>query len=386
VARARRDAALVSAPRHVVVIGGWAPSLIAFRGPLLAALRAAGHRVTAVAADGDAATTAALAAMGVAFEEVPLARAGLDPRADLRSLWALTAALRRLRPDVVLGYTIKPVIYGGLAGRLARVPRRYALITGLGYVFLGQDRLARRLLARGVAGLYRAGLGGLDGIFFQNPDDQADLVAAGAVPADVPATIVRGSGVDTDAFAVAPLPGGPIRFLFVGRLLREKGFADFVDMARRVRAEHPEATFSALGWLDPNPASYGQAELDAMLSGGDVRYLGETRDVRPFLADAHVLVLPSYREGTPRSVLEAMSVGRAIITTDVPGCRETIVDGEHGLLVPVRDGAALARAGLMLAGDRAMLARMATAARARAVELYDARAVAAHMLRVMELA
>ncbi len=371
--------------QHVVVIGGWAPSLIAFRGPLLTALRAAGHRVTALAADGDAATTAALAALGVAYEDVPLARAGLDPRADLRTVVALTRTLRRLRPDVVLGYTIKPVIYGGLAARAARVPRRFALITGLGYAFLGQASWRRRVLAAGVARLYRAGLAGIDGLFVQNPDDLADLRAAGALPAGLPTTIVRGSGVDTDAYAAAPLPDGPTRFLFVGRLLREKGIAEYVAMARAVRAVDPTATFAVLGGLDPNPASLGRAELDRTVAAGDITYLGETRDVRPHLAAAHVLVLPSYREGTPRSVLEAMSVGRAIITTDVPGCRETIVDGEHGLLVPPRDVPALTAAALALHRDRARLTHLGAAARRRAVALYDARAVAAHMLHVMQL-
>ncbi len=371
--------------QHVVVVGGWAPSLLKFRGPLLAALRARGHRVTAMAADGTAEVRAGLAALGVDFEDLALERAGTSAATDLATVVALTRRLRVLSPDVFLGYTAKPVIYGGVAARLARVPRRYALVTGLGYAFLGQDAWRRRALRRVVATMYRASLSGCDRVFLQNADDLAELRGAGALPARTATTIVRGSGVDVDHYAPAPWPDGPPVFLFVGRLLREKGIAEFVAMARAVRARHPEARFRAVGWRDPNPASVGAAELAAWTDEGVLEYAGELADVRPALAAAHVLVLPSYREGTPRSVLEAMSMARPVITTDVPGCRDTIVDGEHGYLVPARDPAALAGAAERLLADPARAQAMGQAARARILALYDARAVAAAMLEGMEL-
>ncbi|HEY0191216.1 MAG TPA: glycosyltransferase, partial [Kofleriaceae bacterium] len=176
--------------------------------------------------------------------------------------------------------------------------------------------------------------------------------------------------------------------LFLGRLLRDKGIAEYVEAARQVRARAAGGAmprFQIAGWLDPNPESLTRAELDALVAEGVIEYLGAPGDVRPALAAAHALVLPSYREGTPRSVLEAMSLGRAVITTTAPGCRDTVIDGDSGLLVPVRDAAALAAAIQRLADDPALLARLAAAGQARAIALYDARLVAASVLDALEL-
>jgi glycosyltransferase involved in cell wall biosynthesis len=371
---------------HVVVLGGFAPSLIVFRGPLLAAMVARGHRVTTMAADGTSEIRTQLAALGVDYEEVALERAGTRALADLATVASLRRRLRELAPDVLFAYTIKPVVYGHLAARFAGVPRRFAMVTGLGYAFLGQDRLRRRILRRVASALYRGALAGADGLFVQNPDDERDLRAAGALPSGLPITQVRGSGVDVDHYAVAPLPPAPpLVFLYIGRLIREKGFGEFVEMARRVRASHPGVRFRAIGWIDPNPASVGRGELDRWIADGVIDYGGVVADVRPELARAHVLVLPSYREGTPRSVLEAMSMGRPVITTDVPGCRETIVDGEHGFLVPARDPDALVRAAAALIAEPRRIGVLGARARARVEELYDARKVASRMLDVMGL-
>lgn len=376
---------MVARRAHVVVLGGYARSLTLFRGPLLAALVDRGHRVTAMAADPDAATTRELAALGVAFEEVPLARTSLDPRRDLATLAHLRRRLRALAPTDVFAYTIKPIIYGGLAARLAGVPRRHAMITGLGYAFMGQEQLRRRALSALVARLYRLGLDGAATVFLQNPDDLRDVTARGLLRGAARVELVRGSGVDVDAYPDTPLPPGPPRFLFAGRLLREKGFLDYVELARRVRARHPEVRFTALGRLDPNPTSFTAAELAAWQREGVLEHPGEVPDIRPALAEHHVLVLPSYREGTPRAVLEAMSMGRPAIVTDVPGCREVVVEGQTGHLVPARDPAALAAAALRLIASPATLAAQGANARRRVLELYDARKVAAGMLEAMGL-
>jgi glycosyltransferase involved in cell wall biosynthesis len=371
--------------KHVVVMAGWAPSLLLFREPLLREMVARGHRVTAMAADGTSELRDRLASLGVSYEDVPLARAQLDPMQDLRTVTHLTRRLRVLRPDVMFAYTIKPVVYGLLAARVAGVARRYAMITGLGYAFQGQARLSRRVLRHTAALLYRGALAGADGLFVQNLDDESDLRAAGAIPHDLTITRVRGSGVQLDHYTAHPVPPTPLRFLFVGRLLREKGILDFVELARRFRANHPDARFEVAGWIDPNPESIDATMLARWTSEGVVEYRGVVDDVRPLLAAAHVLVLPSYREGTPRSVLEAMATGRAVIVTDVPGCRDTIVDGEHGYIVPVRDPDALTRAAERFVSQPELLVRMGARARSRVSELYDARAVAAGMLDVMRL-
>jgi glycosyltransferase involved in cell wall biosynthesis len=207
----------------------------------------------------------------------------------------------------------------------------------------------------------------------------------GALSASQRVEIVRGSGVDIDEYPLTELPAGPVRFLFMGRLLRDKGIYEYVEAARAVRARRADVVFSVLGGLDANPTSVTQRQLDMWRHEGVIEYLGATTDVRPFLAATHVLVLPSYREGTPRSVLEAMSMGRAVITTDAPGSRETVVDGQSGRLVPPRNAAAIAAAATSLIEDRALLRKLALEARARAVHLYDGRKVAAGMLDVLGL-
>jgi glycosyltransferase involved in cell wall biosynthesis len=370
---------------RIVVIGAWAPALITFRGPLLRAMVERGHEVIAMAPDGSEAVRVALAKLGVGFEELRLQRAGTDPLADLGTLVALTRRLRALRPDLVFGYTIKPILYGTLAARLARVPRRAVMITGLGYAFTRATDLRGRAVGLIATTLYRRALAACQTVFFQNPDDLAEFQRHRLLAPASRVSIVRGSGVDLDHYKTSALPAGPTVFLFVGRLLRDKGVYDFVAAARRLRARRPDTVFRIAGWLDPNPESVTTTELDAWIQEGVIEYLGAIADIRPTLAAAHVLVLPSYREGTPRSVLEAMSMGRAVITTDAPGCRETIIDGESGLLVPVADPEALELAMHRLCSDRPLLARLAMHGHARATALYDARIVARGMLDAMAI-
>jgi glycosyltransferase involved in cell wall biosynthesis len=371
---------------RIVVLGGWALSLINFRAPLLTALVEAGHDVIAMAAQGTPEMTAKLAALGVRFEEVPLERAGVDPGADIRAVWHLVGRFRVLRPDAVLAYTIKPVAYGGLAARLAGIRHRFALITGLGYAFAPPRDLRHRVVSAIARGMYRLGLAGAELIFFQNPDDRTDFEGHGLVPSGARVEVVRGSGVDTVHYGATPLPAGPPVFLFIGRLLLDKGIREYVATAREVRRRHPEARFQMIGWHEPNPDSVSREELAGWQAEGAIEYLGAADDIRPAISGSHVIVLPSYREGTPRSVLEAMSMGRAVITTDVPGCRETIVDGEHGYLVPARSTAAIAAACERLVEAPQTIARLGQAGRDRAVALYEAKAVASHMLDAMRLA
>jgi glycosyltransferase involved in cell wall biosynthesis len=370
----------------VVVIAGWAPSLWNFRRPLLECLVARGHQVRALAPDGDPELSRRLRSIGVTLEEVSLARAGLDPFADLRSIAVLAGRLRALAPDLVFSYTIKPVIYGSLAAALVGVPRRTALVTGLGYLFTNPPTNARqRVVRRAATLLYRLGLSRCQPVFLQNPDDHRELVELGALSPHQHVQIVRGSGVDLDEFPTIPLPAGPLQFLFMGRLLRDKGIYEYVEAARIVRRTRHDVVFSVVGWIDDNPTSVTEGQIRAWQAEGLIQYIGSATDVRPHLAAAHVLVLPSYREGTPRSVLEAMSTGRAVITTDVPGCRETIVDEESGLLIPARDAPALAAAANRLADDRELLTRLAHNGRTRAEDLYDAHKIAARMLDVLGL-
>ena len=366
-------------------MAGFAESIVAFRGALIRELLQAGCEVH-VAAPGLAALTQVGPALGLTedrLHDIPMARAGTNPLADTGTLVALYRLMRSLRPDAVLPYTIKPVIYGTLAAWLARVPRRFALVTGLGYAFTGERKGVVQWLVRL---LYAAALARATKVFFQNPDDERLFRQIGILPASVPSVVVNGSGVDVSAFAVVPLPLAPPSFLLIARLLGDKGVREYADAARRVKAKYPHARFSLAGWIDENPNAIRQTELDDWVETGIIEFLGKLSDVRPAIAAATVYVLPSYREGTPRTVLEAMAMGRPIITTDVPGCRETVVDGENGYLVPVKSVDALVGAMTRLIETPGLAARMGACSRRIAEDKYDVHKVNAVMLREMGIA
>jgi glycosyltransferase involved in cell wall biosynthesis len=334
-----RPTAQPPARRKILLLGSYAGSLINFRGPLIAAMIERGHEVFAAAPEIDPDVAAKLVALGATPVPVELGRTSLNPVATWRSGRQLRATVKRIAPDVMIAYTIKPVVLGAVAARAAGVPFFAAMITGMGYAFLGglnPKRLAIRLAAML---MYRRALAASQLVIFQNEDDRSDFSRMRLLPAAKPTLIVNGSGVDLDHYTPEPVPAEP-SFLMIARYLRDKGIREYGAAAARLKSEFPEVRIRLAGWLDEGPDSIGKAELDSMVAGG-VEDLGRLDDVRPAIADSAVYVLPSYREGTPRTVLEAMAMGRAVITTDAPGCRGTVVDGENGLLVPVADPDAL---------------------------------------------
>jgi glycosyltransferase involved in cell wall biosynthesis len=369
----------------IVVIASLASSLIDFRGELLRAMTSRGHEVVAAAPDETAVVTDRLAAIGVRFIDVPMSRAGLGPLDDLRTLVVLKRLVRRERADIVLAYTAKPVIYGLIGARLARTRLRVALISGRGSALAGSQGWRRRALASVMRVLYAVALRGAHVVFFQNRDDEALFRSWRLVTRRQRCVLINGSGVDLDHYAPAPLPEGPVTFLMIGRLLREKGVFEFVEAARLLRPAGGGARFRLLGSLDLNPSSISQAALDRLQAEGTVDYLGAVSDVRPAITDAHVIVLPSYHEGMPRSVLEGMSMGRAVITTDEPGCRETVVAGENGFLVPSRDAAALARAMRAFIDDPGLASEMGRNGRRLAEARFDVHGVNEVILEALGL-
>ncbi|MFY0992442.1 glycosyltransferase family 4 protein [Halomonas sp. C05BenzN] len=373
---------------RVLVVAGHARSLVNFRGPLLCALRDRGLvvHVAAPQLSADPALFRILADWGVTCHDIPLQRAGLSPFQDLRGLVTLCQLLRRVAPDTLLAYTIKPVIYASLAGWIVRVPRRFALITGMGYAFTDEPGGRRAWVQRLVVFLYGLSLRRTHRVFFQNPDDEAHCRELELLPKRVPSQVVNGSGVDLDHFAPVPLPEGAPVFLLIARLIADKGIRQYVEAARRVKRLHGKAYFLLVGGLDDNPESIRRDELEAWCREGVIEYLGRLDDVRPAMARASVFVLPTYyREGTPRTVLEAMAMGRAIITSDAPGCRETVQDGENGYLVPVREPEALALAMQRFLDEPGLARRMGDRSRQIAEHKYDVHLVNADMLEGMEL-
>jgi glycosyltransferase involved in cell wall biosynthesis len=326
---------------HIVILGAKPRSLINFRGDLISSLVQAGHRLTAMSAPAEDEIVQEVEQLGASFRSYPVNRRGQSPMQDLRTMLALRRDFADLKPDIVLAYTIKPVIWGGLALRRHKHVSFFALITGLGFAFQGQS-LARKAITRMVSRLYRAALARSEKVIFQNTDNRNAFVQRGIVDPEK-CRIVPGSGVNTDRFVFAPLPSSAPVFLSIGRLLKEKGFREFAQAARLVKEEYPKARFQILGGEDPSSDGISLKEIKEWEDQGLVEYLGVTDDVRPYLAACHVYVLASYYgEGLPRTIIEAMAVGRSVITTDNVGCRETVEEGKNGFLVPVKDGLALA--------------------------------------------
>nr|WP_310522993.1 glycosyltransferase family 4 protein [Polymorphobacter sp.] len=374
----------------IVVLASLAYSLTNFRGQLLAAMVKAGHEVVACAPEDSAEARAALAAIGVRYRPIAMQRANSNPFVDARTLWDYVRLLREERPEAVLAYTQKPIVWGGIAARIVGGMRYHAMCSGLGYVFTDDGEASRSLKRRGlrsiVSRLYRMAVAKADTVFVFNSDDGEEMRRLGILAPGQRVIQVPGSGVDTARFQAVPVPKGPPVFLLIARLLRDKGLVEFAEAARMVRAQWPEAQFRLLGPLDANPSGVTLAELAEWNASGGVEYLGETRDVAPYLAAASVFVLPSfYREGLPRTILEALATGRAIITTDAPGCREPIEVGGNGFLVPVRDAAALAGAMAAFMRDPGLAARMGARSREIAVARFDANKVNALLLASMKL-
>lgn len=367
----------------VIVVGGYAPSLVTFRGDLLEGVIAAGYDVIAVAPGASEVTIKQLKNLGVEYIDVPLSRTGLNPVEDIRTFFLLLSLFRRERPDAVLFYTIKPVIYGSLAAKAASIPAIFSMVTGIGNAFVARGFKARlvRLL---VSFLYRIGLAANRQVFFQNPDDLADFKKRGLLGVNDKAVLINGSGINTQAFQVREYPKG-IRFLLIARLLKDKGLVEYVQAASIVKQKYPNVAFDLVGWLDENPASISKTQLDEWINAGTVNYLGKLDDVRPAIANASVYVLPSYREGTPRTVLEAMAMGRPIITTDAPGCRETVIDGHNGFLVPVQSVNELVTVMEKFILNPDLIASMGKRSREIAEDKYDVHKVNQVILETMGL-
>ena len=317
-----------------MINGSFAPSLILFRGNLIRDLIARGHEVHCSAPDIDSEVMKQLQAIGAVAHCVALNRTGVGAIADLQYFWDLFRLIKRIKPDLVVGYTIKPNIWGSIAAKLNGISSA-SMVTGLGYTFITKAGWKRRLIGSISHKLYRLATGCNKVVIFQNPDDRDDFVAARCLTDPTKARLVNGSGVDTEHYPLANLPDRPV-FLMIARLLGNKGTREYAAAATSLINEGLGWQFQLAGFLDEGPDCVSAEELRQWIDGG-IEFLGELKDIRPAMRSASVYVLPSYREGTPRSVLEAMSMGRPVITSDAPGCRETVKHGVNGFLVPVQD-------------------------------------------------
>lgn len=376
-----------------LIISSFLPSVLNFRGKLLEAIHQQGYEIHIIAPDlaSFPAEHEKLLGLGYYVHEVSMQRTGTNPVADLKTLGSMYTLIKKIKPDYVLSYTIKPVIYGTLAAWLARVPNRYALITGLGYAFQNvETQTTRSIFQKLVYGLYQQALVRSHKAFFQNPDDLKLFQNLKLLNAQIPTVVVNGSGVNVADFNVLPLPVTvdqkiKISFLLIARLLVDKGVREYAEAAKIIKYKYQHVEFNLVGWIDENPSSIHQQELDQWIANKTLKYWGKLSDVRPAIAESSVYVLPSYREGTPRTVLEAMAMGRAIITTDAPGCRETVIDGDNGFLVEVKSVESLVEAMEKLILQPELITQMGSRSREIALHKYDVHQVNTHMMLEMGL-
>lgn len=345
----------VADPALIAISANSAWNIVNFRSGLVKSLQDQGHRVVAIVPPS--ADIEDLERLSVDIELLPMNARGLSPFGDALLLSRYIAVLARLRPAAFLGFTAKPNIYGGIAARLVGVPV-ISNVTGLGTGFL-----SGRALERVLTSLYRFALRGSKSVFFHNLDD-LQLFVERRIVSPAQAQVIPGSGVDLERFAARPPPQGQrLTFLFIGRMLKDKGIVEFGQAARLVRSSIPEARFVALGEWAEHPKAAPRERLDQWRAEGLIEFAGATADVRPFIEAADCIVLPSYREGLPRVLLEAAAMARPAIATDVPGCREVIDDGVTGYLCKCGSSSSLAEAMRALAAlsaeQRAEMGRLA---------------------------
>lgn len=373
-----------SAVRRVALVGPSAAGLVRLRGALIRDLVAARHQVLCLAPDLTASWSAAIAELGAESGEYPLRAGGVHMLADRQTVTALAARLADWRAQVVMGYQPKPMLLAALAGQRAGVERIVALVSSLGEAF-PDGAGGAGTPGWGWRRLYRTGLGASHAVVFHNQSDGRTLIELELLQRDVPSVVVAGAGVDLARMQAQPLPPheDSLVFLMIAAMDRRKGVIEYCDAARQVRARSPSTRFRLAG--PPGTGATALSRGDLATYAGVVEVLGEPEDTASLLGACHVFVLPSYAEGMPRAVIEALAAGRPVLTTNVAGCRETVDERINGVLVPPRDAAALAAAMDSFIDRPDLLASMARASRAKAERRFDERAVNSALFAVLGL-
>ena len=374
----------------ILIIGTVASSFYGFRADLIRILQEKEYTVYAFTSeytDADLKKIESLGAIPITYE---LNRGGLNPFLDIVATYKLSKKIQEIKPDLVFSYFSKPVIFGTIAAKLAKVPKVIGMLEGLGYTFTEQpEGLSKKtqFIKKVQVLLYKMALPQLDKLIFLNPDDPVDLIEKYAIQVkDV--EILGGIGLNLKDYPYQAIPNiqQPIHFLFIGRLLKEKGIHDFLAAAKLVKSKYPETQFTVLGAIDPyNLGALKQSELEELISFNIIHYPGHVNNVKDWIANSHVFVLPSYREGVPRSTQEAMAIGRPIITTDVAGCRETLVDGKNGFLVEKWNPKALAEKMIYFIEQPDQIEKMGIESYQIAQENFDADKVNQRLLNILGL-
>ncbi|HHF3118526.1 TPA: glycosyltransferase family 4 protein [Vibrio alginolyticus] len=365
-----------------MIIGALPSSLYNFRGKLIESFKVRKLKLFALASGAKKNEVEEINRLGAEYVDFSVSRNGLNPFKDIFCLIQLISVVHKKKPDAILAYTIKPIIWGGLAARFTNVKSFYAMVTGLGYAFQ-KGGVAKNLLNVLVKFLYRSALKKSKGVIFQNRDNMQVFIDEGIVPKEK-CFLVNGSGVDLSHYSLSPLPSTP-HFLLIARLLGDKGIREYAQAAKLVKQKYPEAVFELVGPEDPSPDGIKLDEVYQWTESGVIKYSGATTDVRPFIENCAIYVLPSYHEGMPRTVLEAMAMGRPILTTDVPGCRETVIDGENGWLVEKANAEQLAEKMNWFIENQDKWQEMGKSSHDMAYEKFDVHKVNAEILKIMGL-
>ena len=375
---------------QIVLIGTVASSFYGFRADLIRAMREKQYTVYAFTSEYtelDLKKIESLGAIPITYE---LNRGGLNPLSDIVATYKLSKKIREIKPDLVFSYFSKPVIFGTIAAKLAKVPKIVGMLEGLGYTFTQQpEGLGKKteLIKKVQVLLYKFALPQLDKLIFLNPDDPKDLIDKYAIKVRK-VEVLGGIGLNLKEYPYQPINNiqQPINFLFIGRLLKEKGIHDFLNAAKIVKEKYPETQFTVLGAIDPhNLGALTQSELDELISSNIIDYPGHVDNVKDWIANCHVFVLPSYREGVPRSTQEAMAIGRAVISTDVPGCRETVEHGVNGFLVAKWNPEALAEKMIYFIEHPEQIEKMGYESYKIAQDKFDAEKVNQRLLNILGL-
>ena len=371
----------------VLILGNLSSTIILFRSKLIKKMIALGYSVTTLTMDDDATNFHKIQQLGATPLNYRFSRSGMNPFSDLKNTFKLSKVIKHIEPDIVFCFFPKPVIFGTLAARFAGIKKINVLLEGLGYCFTQRDEnesLKKNMVKKAQTLLYKLSLPLATKVMFLNPDDYTDLIIKNKITIK-DSKIIGGIGVDLNEYAYVRPSLENLHFVMVSRLLIDKGIREFVAAAAIVKKDYPHVRFSIAGAFDDNPGGISRSEYELWVKAGNVEFLGQISDIKSYLIDSSVFILPSYREGVPRSTQEAMAIGRAIITTDVPGCRETVVDGKNGYMIPPWNAQSLAGKIECFIKDPTSIVSMGIESRNIAETKFDEEAICDNLIEILTM-
>lgn len=367
----------------ILVLSSHTPSLFWFRMEMMIAFLNKGAEVTAVGNEPECTWGPKFNSLGIKYRSIPVSRNGLNIFGDIKTFNALRKIIRIEHPDKIFTYQAKTIVYGILASHMENPSiLNYPLVAGLGSIFRGTTRKSK-ILSIILSAQYKLAFRFSSKVIFQNHDDKNELLRRKLLK-ESQAEIINGSGVNIEKFTVHPFPQTKA-ILYIGRLIRDKGILEYLELAKRIKHRHKDVRCLLVGPYDTNPSAITSKDLQPLIDSNIIEYFGEQSDVRPYINNCTVYILPSYHEGTPKSVLEAMASGRPVITTDAPGCRSTVIHGQNGFLAPVKDVDQLEQYVLKILRDPNLAIELGNAGRQIAVEKYDVNKVNASIVTILDL-